>query len=82
MTAKDSAEQPDHLVDERRYSRRLPDALDPIFTRTIDGVEFEVRWSGQLERLGLCEGLSRYEGHSDVHRAMSVARNRESGPVD
>jgi hypothetical protein len=60
---------------------RLPDALDTLFTRTIDGVEFDIRRSGALEKLRLCEGLSRYQGHSDLHRAMRLAQHRAPGPV-
>ena len=29
----------------------------------------------------LLSGVSRYQGHSDLHRAMRIARDRESGPV-
>jgi hypothetical protein len=42
---------------------------------------YEVGWSGAMERAGLCPGLSRYQGHSDLHRAMRLAQQRAAGPI-
>jgi hypothetical protein len=63
MTAKDSAGLPNSPVDERLYSRRLPDAL-----------EYEVVFSAALYRAGKCEGLSSYEGNSSIANMRQLAR--------